>query len=764
MSDFYFTLAYSFVASCLGIFIPYVIGRSILPENISYKTFYSWFFGFLIIIELFMLVEITYSKVLIKNLGLMLLMLAGLSGIKLLVKYLISYKCKFDYIQKRIYKNIYHRAIIILVGLLPSLIASVYMPYPLFGLSHAIPKSILLPIYRISEDGIPLFNIRYGEVLLVYIASIPFDYDPMKASYILRFLLTVLLAEFSFELFLTLFRSRTLAFLSMIVALFSNHGFYYHPYNMLFFDVPAQHFRGNMVIFALFPLLIYLMIKEGSRLSFKEKFFKVVFPMSILCAAFSLFALFPYEFIYKSGQYYKHIFIDPFVYVTIVPSLFIFLYLRFLYNPNIFNELLLKFYTILFSLHFLHREETILFFPLCLLIFLFTNSKIWKHLRMFALTLPIYLFLLLIINPRNSSLTLLTKSSWDFEELFKFYEFFYGNGSITIIMFIFALFVLLYRILKLDKPLINFEETLYILHFVTLFAYFFPISWTYRLFKAMTICMGLAIGQMLLPIARRRIIILFSLGKNRKLKLLKMKELIILILTIILIIDGSYSVNRRFSYLYPGMEYQSALYPYEYEVAFWLKRNLPKNTILVSDYFSIWTLVPLSNKIWPIEEYMLFQEVPEHLKGNVYIIKDGILKAENASLVYKNIEFLIRNLPIQEKIYIKMLGSKNISVAIVVTPRTIAWIRSNVYDPFIYCPPGYVDPSIPELEKFRDNRYFRLAFNSSNVLVYVTTSDFVAHCEPPDVVDRLRFGFEPGREAGGGQRDHKVLPARAQAP
>jgi hypothetical protein len=624
------------------------------------------------------------------------------------------------------YKNLHYIAVA-LVGLLPAFIASLYIPYPLFGLNHAQPKTIFQPIYRIFEDGVPQFDIRSGEIVLVSIASLPFNYDPMQASYILRFLLLAVYAIFLYMLFLEVFKNNMLAFLSMIVALMANYGFYYHPYNMLFFDVPAQHFMGNTVIYVLLPLLLLLILKESEQqLPFREKL-KVIFIAFSISFAFSIFAFFPYEYVYKTGQYYKLIYIDSYVYATVSPFIFSLLYFKFIYRSNVTNELLLKLYVIFMSLHFLHREEAILFYTLLLSIFLFDAYIIRKFLKISVLILPIYLALLLLINPVNFSLTLITKGSWNIEERFKFYELIKGNGLITILLYILGLSFLSYRILKRGEMLNNrFERSLYLFNLLVLFVYFFPITWTYRAFKALSVCMGMVVGSAIAPIARANVSVYLLLEKeNRKIKILKINKFLILVLIIVLMIDGGYSVNRRFSYLYPGMEYQTALYLYEYEAAFWLREHLPKNVVLISDYFTIWTLAPLSNKIWPIEEYMLFQEVPDHLKINVYIIKDKILKANNAQSAYENIKSLIEKLPIQEKIYIKMLGFRNISAAIVITPRTVLWLRSDAYDPFIYIypSPGCLDPYTPELEKFYDSRYFVLVYRSCNVLIFVTTNN-----------------------------------------
>jgi hypothetical protein len=695
--------------SCLSIiFIPYVIGSAILPDNVSYKKLYSWFFGFFFIVILFIVIEISYLKILIKNFVFIILVIAILSSIKFTLNYKRNNKINFKSILKTVHKNFIF-VVVVLVGLLPAIIASLYIPYPLFGLNHDQPKSIFQPIYRIFEDGVPQFDIRYGEIVLVSVASLPFNYDPMQAAYILRFVLLAVYAIFLYRLFFEVFKNNVIAFLSMVVALMANNGFYYHPYNMLFFDVPAQHFRGNTVIFVLLPLLLLLTLKESEgQLRFKERLKLVLIAFSI-SFTFSLFAFYPYEYIYKTGQYYKHIYIDPYFYAIVPLFIFCLFYYKFAYKTSMINELLLKLFVIFMTLHFLHREEAFLFYILFLSLFLFNTYIVEKFLRVLAIIFPVYLSSFFLINFSNLPVTLLTKGTWSIDERFKFYEFLAGNGSITMFLYILGVLILSYRILKRNENLCSrFEKMLCLFNFLVLFVYFFPVTWTYRAFKALSVCMGFVVGSVLAPMTRS--------------KISTYARYLMLILIIILVIDGSYSVNRRFSYLYPGMKYQTALYDYEYEAAFWMRGHLPKNVILVSDYFTIWTLTPLSNKIWPMDEYMLFLGMPDHLKINVYIIKDKILKADNAQIAYENLKYLIEKLPIQEKIYIQSLGFRNLSVAIVITPRTIAWLNSNSYDSFIYSPPGCVDPNAPVLKKFYDRRYFVPVYNSCSVLIFVTTN------------------------------------------
>lgn len=727
----------------LMIMLPFIFGKIALRllrlRNLEKENIFSWLVGFIILTLIFILIMLTYNSFIIRNAFLIIILINIFFYLPELVQNMINVN-HLDQIvlfkfKPNLFKCIYSidfviLVIIIILGILPVSIASIHVPFPHFGLTHSLPKAILQPIYRIAEDGVPQFDIRYGEVLLAYLSSVSVGIEPMHALWFSRFTLSLVLAFSTYYLSLSLLNNKRTAIFAPLITVFANSGFYYHPYYMLFFCVPAQHFGSDVIVFVLLPLLILLILREGKKTPSFVFRFKIFITSFIISLSFTLFAFLPYEIIFLTNQYYKHIFIDPYFYIISIPSLFLFFYYKYISSSiqtaKLYYEILIKLYIIFISLHFFHREEAFLFYFILLLIFLFSNvtnlsiylifhlprmynefKTIRKNINNIKVNKVLELILIssMITNlllPKPLSLYLLTKSTWDVDFKFKLNEFLYGNGIFVLAFTLFAFFyVTLYSWFNVSwyKDITSF---LIVLGFSI---YFLPISWTYRNFKFLSIIMGIAISLLI----------------NDFLKLMsraKLRVIFAVFIFLCLLIDGCITINRRFSYRYPGMNYQIALYPYEIEAAYWIRNNLPKNTLLISDYFSMWVLTPLSNKIWAIDEYMLFHDMPQHLRENIYVIKDFIFRANSSYIAYKNIIYLKEKIPIQEKIYLKYLGKNDTDVIIVITSRTISWIRASTYDPFIYCPPGSIDVDFPELKIFKSSEYFDLIYRNDNVIIF----------------------------------------------
>jgi hypothetical protein len=153
---------------------------------------------------------------------------------------------------------------------------------------------------------------------------------------------------------------------------------------------------------------------------------------------------------------------------------------------------------------------------------------------------------------------------------------------------------------------------------------------------------------------------------------------------------------------------------YEYEVAMWVKRNTERNTLIVSDPWTTWFVVGLSNRQLFLEAPMLEQELTEQGKEVVRRLKEEVFRAENPYHASRALQLIIEQTPVQ---YQTPRTSSNISsVILIVSGRTSKWLElDHGYFRIFW---DQIDSEL--LKIFTNPSYFRLLYRVDDKIFVVS--------------------------------------------
>jgi hypothetical protein len=159
-----------------------------------------------------------------------------------------------------------------------------------------------------------------------------------------------------------------------------------------------------------------------------------------------------------------------------------------------------------------------------------------------------------------------------------------------------------------------------------------------------------------------------------------------------------------------------AIADYEYETAAWLKNNMPKSTVIVSDYKTMLYLTSLSDKLCLTNAMEYARELSEEQKHILAWIKYNIFKAPNSQTAFYAIYHLTNLIKFWrsgELFYMNYSGIRveELTFVIVISSRTVKWLESEAdeihYAQFSKVPSKY-------LQLFEDVNYFSLVYEIEN--------------------------------------------------
>ncbi|MHA1334111.1 MAG: hypothetical protein ACTSPL_08605, partial [Candidatus Odinarchaeia archaeon] len=163
---------------------------------------------------------------------------------------------------------------------------------------------------------------------------------------------------------------------------------------------------------------------------------------------------------------------------------------------------------------------------------------------------------------------------------------------------------------------------------------------------------------------------------------------------------------------FPG----SKLASYEYEAALWLRDNTEETEVILSDYWTMMLLNPLSNKIWLTDRQFRYEPLDLEYKHLLEELRNGVFKAPNPQAAYRKIITLVDEMRFgidwTEQYYCNYVGidPKNISFIIVLSSRTVKWLeteKNNVMEP------QYSTVNNNYLAIFNNAKYFTPLFKIS---------------------------------------------------
>ena len=149
----------------------------------------------------------------------------------------------------------------------------------------------------------------------------------------------------------------------------------------------------------------------------------------------------------------------------------------------------------------------------------------------------------------------------------------------------------------------------------------------------------------------------------------------------------------------------------EYELAAWFQDHTGENARIVSDSQTMLLLTSLGNKISIAERKFLLEEMSPAGREQMTFIKEAVLGAPTACAAYAGIQSLAGTEPVPERRYLEGIGaeSQEPDFFVVWTPKTFLWTtRPERIDPILSpvtvdTMPWWREGMVP----FRDTRFFR---------------------------------------------------------
>jgi len=692
----------AFLSTPLAIIIPYAFGFVVMRGKNIYKDFIiditvKWMTGLVtitylsIILNYFNAFSLVFYIVMLALLAFCFMVSKG-SGYQLIYTYRIQ---------------VWRATAVIALALIPVIISSMFVPFPYFGMSIDAARMIIQPVLRAVKDGYLMPDTRPAEVILVVFPCYISGIDPAAFLWTARFLLAAIFSLGMLLLALEVYNGDANA--AVTVAVIASWAFIGSKPITFFFDVPAQHFRSNVILYAMFPLVLL----ATERLLKKEEDMRI--HTLVVLGVLTLILWFYFEIneakVFSLPNYYKLALWNPAVYTLMLILLVALAICR--------NKHLIFLYTYMFTCFLLHVEETILFAgTLFVYIFFMQISKKFNKkfmilflLMTFFVSYFSFTFVFNILRPFIFKFLPFPQISEWASFNYKLNEFLDGITLPGLILLLFS--SLLLSILSDDARILTH---LYILLFLA-FIYFLPFEYVYRIFKEFNIFFAIVSSYIVHLFSQKKIKITIHYG-NR----IKFIPSLIILVVFLLFLSSTYLplIFRRFSSPPPYFicrkgDIQTYLTSEEWEAALWLREHLPSNSILISDYFTMFTLTPLANKIWCDEKFMDPPEQVPYLLPQLKYIKE-IFLSENSTIAYEKI---IKVKPVWiETLYLKAKNdnSDKFSYIIVISKRTLRWIELQNYYGFV------LDPCFPVTDRplkiFDDERYFRLIYENDFLKVY----------------------------------------------
>ncbi len=596
------------------------------------------------------------------------------------------------------------------IGILPVLISIPYIPYPLFGLNHDLARAIIQPSTLAIENYHLMLDARLPDVILVAIPSYFFHLDPLPVVWMARYLLAALFACGIFLYLQDKIQDNRLSLLGALISSFIMSGGK-DPTGMLFFDIPAQHFKGSTIFYSMFPFALLLV---NSSQACGKRHTKNVVKGSISVGLISVFL------------YFIHLLEDPtlglprgtFVFEIkplLLPALFFLILVigKYLFQDIELRTVFIVLYLIAFTSFLIHVHEGLLFVAVLLLygvVSLFQKEKrhgriVLSPIILTRLVALVALFWVVLQRIKVLDLGIMSipylHVQWDVDFFFKFDEYLYGNGEAIIIFFVVSQ---TYLLLAGRKHMIPTS----IMSSMLLITYFAPIIWTYRVYKYLNPFMTTAMIFLLSELLYRATNIKFIIIVQRRFSQLKLATIIFVLFLVTTTPFLVQPIYARFSYRNESIpsEQRAQTYftPAEFEASMFIRRNMSRNLIIISDYFTMWLMTPLSNTIWLIDRVMEVEEMSIDSKETLQYLRDNVFRANSSRTAYNAIHTLTNRIPPESHYHINGLRIKNFTYVVVISTRTSAWTHQESLD-FSLKPAMFIDNLL--LSLFYDSKYFK---------------------------------------------------------
>jgi len=685
----------------IGILLTECSKKILEKDNITLFLTNSNYYIFSLVIGIFFLesvaviFQLLHLDLLLKNFGYLSLAIATLGFIYLRSSQRSDICPKWAELPVK--KHALPSSLLVVFSIIPFLMKMSFVQPPLTTWhSWALPIAQVQCVLRLLNNGFFDLTQRWMEILLTAMCCQLFNVQkPEFFSYNGTVLVTVMLALGTYALTYRFSSKISISLLAGIISIFINAPIGLH-------EIPAYHFKSNTLLICLYPWVFLLLIEllENRIQSNLRSILSIIIPLVVMFGVLAfLTGSTATNTLYLYGISYEiqKAFIRPLI-IIIFPLILMFSTLvkgRLVNHGIIFLSMAVLYTT--------SESDFIVYFSsIILFIFIFYAHNKGKR---FVIHIFSMIFLTIIYLAWIGMITLpdidlceiigyekpnLVISNF----LVKKIVFSDGNTIITRYFLVFGLISLIFSREKMHSLALGALT-------VTLFLFFFPDYWSNRGLGMTTPFVAFTISIFLEIIPK----ITNHLFKTRKISVITVCTFTFLFISILLfnLFTPIYTKFSRF----PG----SHLSYYEYEVAVWLRENTKETEVIISDYWTMMLLNPISNKIWLTDRQFMAESLDPEYKHLLENLRKYIFHASDSSEAYEKIlalaEEMKNGIDWTEKYYCKHtnVDTNSISFIIVISPRTITWLKTGEIDVEV---PQYPRIDTYYLKVFNDTRYFEL--------------------------------------------------------
>ena len=209
----------------------------------------------------------------------------------------------------------------------------------------------------------------------------------------------------------------------------------------------------------------------------------------------------------------------------------------------------------------------------------------------------------------------------------------------------------------------------------SLLLFFLPDQYTYRAYQVLTPMMAIVLAYSVYWLCD-------TFASSKKILSLVFGALLMAVVIPSLVMP----VVDRFSSFPSGRQYHSFMSKNEYEMALWLRYNVSEYTVVLSDYKTMQMVVPISNKLWPINPHHVWIYENETVLNYTKSLRNYVFLSDNDSSRAKFLNNInTTTLFWVEKRYLESIDAQNIQpqIVILITSRTSQWLDDEnvIYEP-----------------------------------------------------------------------------------
>lgn len=565
------------------------------------------------------------------------------------------------------------------------------------------------PSYRLLEKGFMDLSMRWPDYYFLAMTYPIFNVDPLFLSWSGTLLLTII---YSAGLYLMIYKLSNDVLLSTLTGITG-----------IFLNAPTglggivYHFKTNSMLYAMYPWVLLLVYEDQKDRGCKIK--AVLKTLSMAVFLFTTLVFFSHIITKVAGslgwEYETACYVIRPLTVMSFPLIGLFLSFR----PGDFCVNVPLLFTILAVTYSFHEHCSLLYVS-GIFVFIFSlqlvKEKWGKNIAMFF-SFFVFLFILLrwagpLENLRFPISNLLLSPADNSLPDFQFKRIVFHSGNQKIFRFL----TLLGGVLLFFSQGFNDLLALSMLSWSFL-VFYFPDFWTVRGLGLLTPFMAFSISKAILPISGT----LKKIADGSTAKTVRVRVfsgLCVFLIIIVLMPSLMQPLFNRFS-ITPC----SCLADYEYDAAVWLRENTKETEVILSDYWTMMLLNPISNKIW-LTSRQMYATVSTRTQMRLLYIKNDVFNASDSKAAYGNILIYSKHFDLDwtEKCYADYAGidPEKLTFLVIVSSRTVKWLEQNVPDVKY---PQYSSVPLKYLKMFNDAQYFQLIYTvDERIYIYKVKS------------------------------------------